>query len=60
MFLTAEQFAIVEIATRRMREVQENPLLDESEVLTLVAEEYLHDAAAVPPPNLPPRRIAVE
>lgn len=47
IMLTAEQATIVSLAVRRARELTGNALLDDADVLVLIAQEYLHDADAL-------------
>lgn len=70
LLLTEEQSSIVDLAVHRMRDLTGNPLLDASDVLVMVAEEYLKDADALArldaatqkaeSAESPKRRIALE
>lgn len=44
IFLTTEQSSIVTLAVRRYREVAQNPILDDADVLVRIAQEYLREA----------------
>lgn len=66
ILLTEEQSALIDIAVRRVRDVTGNPLLDASEALAYISDEYLRDVEeltklknALPIVSLPTRRIAL-